>query len=81
MTKTIKRGSVEDWLDSIDTDSVDVRDGKYLRAIGAALDSREAADRQLEEAVSAARAAGESWQAIGVVLGTSKQAAHRKFAQ
>ncbi len=81
MANTVKRSSVEDWLDSIDPRSVEVRDGAHLRAIGAALEALEAAERQLETAVADAKEAGETWSAIGVVLGTSKQAAHRKFAR
>jgi DNA uptake protein ComE-like DNA-binding protein len=79
MMKATRRTSVEDWLDSIDPATVEMRDGSRLRAIGEALDALEAAERQLGMAVAAARNAGESWNAIGVVLGTSRQAAHRKF--
>jgi hypothetical protein len=32
-------------------------------------------------AVAAARKTGESWNAIGVALGTARQAAHRKFSR
>jgi hypothetical protein len=81
MTKTMKRQTVEDWLDSIDPAHVEVRDATHLRAIGEALDAVEAAERQLENAVAESRRAGDSWNAIAVVLGTSRQAAHRKFAR
>jgi dihydroxyacetone kinase len=80
MSKTVKSESVEEWLDSLDPAAMEVRDGVHLRAIGSALDAIKTAERQLETAVSEARQAGESWAAIGVVLGTSRQAAHRKFA-
>jgi heme oxygenase len=80
-TKTAEEQSVEEWLDSLDVNTIQMRDGKHLRAIGEALDAIEAAERQLEEAVAAAKAAGDSWGAIGMVLGTSRQAAHRKFAR
>jgi hypothetical protein len=78
---TANRQTPDEWLDSLDADPASFRDGRHLRAIGAALTAREAAERQLEDAIADARAAGDSWQAIGVVLGTSKQAAHRKFAR
>jgi dihydroxyacetone kinase len=81
VAKTMKVPSVEEWLDSIDVNAIEVRDAVHLRAIGAALDALEAAERQLEDAVAEARKAGDSWNAIGVVLGTSRQAAHRKFAR
>lgn len=84
MPKTAKRDTkvetVETWLDALDSDPANFRDGRHLRAIGAALTAREAAEQQLEAAIAEARAAGDSWETIGVVLGTSKQAAHRKFA-
>ena len=84
--KTLKKQSpeqqsVEDWLDSLDPAEMQVRDAVHLRAIGAALDAVEAAKRQLEDAVADAKKAGESWNAIGIVLGTSRQAAHRRFAK
>ena len=80
MTKATRSQSVEEWLDSLDPATTKFRDGVYLRAIGEALDAIEAAERQLEVAVAEAKRAGESWSAIGMVLGTSRQAAHRKFA-
>jgi len=81
MVKTVKKQSVEKWLDSLDPATMEVRDGAHLRAIGLALDAIEAAEHQLRVAVAEARKAGDSWDAIGVVLGTSRQAAHRKFAR
>ncbi len=81
MARTIKKQSVEEWLDSLDPATMELRDGVHLRAIGAALDALEAAERQLDVAVAEARKAGDSWNAIGVVLGTSRQAAHRKFSR
>lgn len=62
--------TVEEWLESLDVDTVNYRDGRYLRGLGAALTALEAAEQQLETAIAQARAAGDSWQAIGVVLGT-----------
>lgn len=81
MVDTVKKQSVEEWLDSIDPATIRARDARHLRAIGEALDALEAAERQLEDAVAEARKAGDSWNAIGLVLGTSRQAAHRKFAR
>ena len=57
-----------------------MRDGRHLRRIGAALTALEAAEEALRAAVAEAHDAGDSWAAIGAVLGTSRQAAHRKYA-
>ena len=81
MTKTIgKKTSAETWLDSLDPATTPARDGRHLREIGRALTALEQAETNLHAAVEAARAAGDSWEAIGLVLGTSRQGAHRKFA-
>ncbi|UFS59978.1 hypothetical protein [Subtercola endophyticus] len=71
----------EDWLDSLDPVTSRMTDGSNLRRIGEALTALEAAEQALDDAVSAAHAAGDSWQVISLVLGTSRQAAHRKFAK
>jgi hypothetical protein len=81
MTKTIgKKTTAETWLDSLDPATTPARDGRQLREIGRALTALEQAETDLHTAVEAARAAGDSWEAIGLVLGTSRQGAHRKFA-
>lgn len=51
----------------------------HLREVAAASEAVALAERRLREAVAAARAAGDSWTAIGMMLGTSKQNAYRKF--
>lgn len=81
MTGQNKTSSVEKWLDSIDPASNPGRSGRHLSAIGAALTARENAERDLQDAIREAHAAGDSWEAIGAVLGTSRQAAHRKYSQ
>lgn len=77
---TIKKNSIEAWLDEIDVDKSKMRDGRHLAKIGAALTAVERAEDELERAVAEARKAGDSWAAIGMVLGTSRQAAHKRFA-
>jgi len=57
----------------------DLKDARYLRAVAAAKTQLEAAEQALADAVCAARDAGDSWTMIGLMLGTSKQNAHRKF--
>lgn len=81
MTQQNETSSVEKWLDSIDMESDPGRSGRHLTAIGAALTAKDNAERDLQKAIREAHAAGDSWDAIGVVLGTSRQAAHRKYAQ
>jgi hypothetical protein len=57
----------------------DIRDARALRDIAAAFTRRAAADRQLADAVSVARAEGHSWAAIGAMLGTSGEAARQRY--
>lgn len=42
--------------------------------------ARAQSERQLVEAVTAARSKGMSWQRIGTILGTSAQAAQQRYA-
>lgn len=81
MSKTGNRESVEEWLESIDPEATPARDATHLRDVGKALSALEQAERDLRDAVQAAHDAGDSWAAISAVLGTSRQAAHRKFAK
>ena len=57
----------------------DVRDAGPLRAIHTAVSERAATERRLAEAVQAAREAGVSWAAIGGMLGTSGEAARKRY--
>jgi hypothetical protein len=50
---------------------------RLVRVVSALNDD---ASRSLRDSVSAARNAGVSWDAIGTVLGTSRQAAQQRFA-
>jgi hypothetical protein len=77
-TTTDHRDDVEDVIGTIDPATM--RDGATLRALAAARQHHDEAQTGLVEAVRAARAAGDSWTSIGVVLRTSRQAAHRKYA-
>lgn len=73
--------SIDDWIDDIGSEPQGPRDAGRLRAIGAALTELERAQANLERAIQTAKDAGESWSAIGVVLGTSRQAAHKRFSK
>ena len=50
-----------------------------LRAVLAARDRVARAQQELDEAVRAARASGRTWADVGRVLGTSRQAAFKRF--
>lgn len=73
--------TVDGWLDSLDPAATPAKDAVGLRAVGRALTELEAAEATLQRAVDEAHAGGDSWSAIAMVLGTSRQAAHRKFAR
>ncbi len=73
------RSDIDDFIDAIDPKTM--RDGKSLRAIAEALQLSQEADARLREAVGAARSAGDSWTMIGLMLGTSKQNAYRKYGK
>lgn len=50
-----------------------------LAAVRSALEARLAAEARLAGSVSAARAAGHSWELIGAALDMSRQAAWERF--
>jgi hypothetical protein len=52
----------------------------FLALVAAAHVGAEEADRLLHQAVLGARQAGHSWEAIGGLLGVSRQAAQQRFA-
>lgn len=58
----------------------DVRDAAPLHAIREAVSQRAATERRVAEAVAAAREAGVSWSAIGNMLGTSGEAARKRYS-
>lgn len=63
-----------------DHDPANVRDAEPLRALRDAVTERAATERRIAEAVTAARKAGVSWSAIGGMLGTSGEAARKRYA-
>lgn len=79
MPKTTDRADVEEWLDAMNLATTPTKDARHLRAVGEALTALEQAEIRLKQAIVDARDAGDSWTAIGTMLGTSRQAAHRKF--
>jgi len=80
--------SLQEILDHADEPSArftntepDVRDAAPLRAIRDAVTERAATERRLAEAVTAARTTGASWSAIGGMLGTSGEAARKRYGR
>lgn len=65
---------VDAWLDNLEVDPAKARDGRHMRRIAAAR-----TEAEVESAVAAARAAGDSWAMIGTALGISRQSASRRF--
>ena len=59
---------------------VDIRDAAPLHALREAVTERAATERRVAEAVAAAREAGVSWSAIGSMLGTSGEAARKRYS-
>lgn len=50
-----------------------------MSALAAAVEKRRKLDEQITEMVGKARAAGETWAAIGEQLGVTTQAAHQRY--
>lgn len=57
------------------------RVGDGLTSVAAAFERASAADDALRNAVDEARALGRTWQEIGDAIGTSRQAAYRRFGR
>jgi hypothetical protein len=56
-------------------------DAAALRDLRVAFQNRADAEKQLAEAVEAARTAGHSWASIGAMVGTSGEAARQRYGQ
>lgn len=57
----------------------DERDPASLKQLRDAVLARSDAERSIRDAVSAARSDGQSWAAIGSMLGTSGEAARQRY--
>lgn len=71
----------EAWLDSLDPETTSAENPTDLRRIGLALRALVEEQREVEEAVAAARVNGRSWGEIGLVLGISRQAARERYGE
>ena len=81
MTNTKTEHGLEDFLDQIEPASADARDASHIRRIIAANEALGAAQADLNAAVLAARRAGDTWDAIGVALGITRQGAYQRFGK
>ena len=78
---TTNSNDLKRTLDDLDPSTVASRDAVHFRRIMAAADGVGRADRELRDAVRAAREAGDSWLSIGMALGVTKQAAQKRFGR
>ncbi|MFD4422025.1 hypothetical protein ACFWN7_11050 [Agromyces sp. NPDC058484] len=79
--KTTNPNDVEKWLDELNSADIEWKDGAHLREVVAARVALDDAERALRSAIRKAHDNGNSWAAIGMMLGISRQAAHRKYAE
>lgn len=79
--KELERAATEAeaWLDSLDPATTPAENPSDLRRIGLALRGLADEQREVDEAVAAARENGRSWGEIGLVLGISRQAARERY--
>lgn len=79
MKMRLKNRKDDTGLDAVAPERL--RDASHFRRIIEARKGLDAAERELRDAVAAARDAGDSWTVIGAALGTSKQAASQRFGR
>lgn len=78
---TTTTGTTDHGLDDLDPATTPARDAVHFRRMIAARTALDAADRELHEAVAAARAAGDSWTIVGAALDITRQAAQQRFGR
>lgn len=78
MTK-LKADPDHTGLDQVNVSTHRGRDAASFRRIIAARQNLSAAERELRDAVDAAREAGDSWTVIGAALDITRQAAQQRF--
>jgi len=81
MTLKNARDINQTGLDAIDPKTHPARDASHFRRIVAARKHLEAAERELRDAVAAARGAGDSWTVIGTAMDTTRQGAYQRFGR
>ncbi len=79
--KTKRKNADATGLDALAPSEVQARDALNFRKIIAARKKMAEAERELRDAVQAARDAGDSWTVIGAALDTTRQAAFQRFGK
>jgi len=79
-TRQERAANLERWADDVDASDLREVDTDALRQIAELVDQRRHVEDELDAAVRAARCAQRTWSEIGAMLGVTKQAAQRKYA-
>ena len=66
-------------LEELQPRTEDIRDARTLRKLRQAVLKRAAAESEIAELVTVARAEGQAWSVIGAMLGTSGEAARQRY--
>lgn len=74
-----RAAALEAWAERVAPGDLVEAETAILRTIAELALRRDELDARLAEAVSAARTQQRTWAEIGIMLGVSKQAAHRKY--
>jgi hypothetical protein len=80
MTRADRAAVLEAWADSVDSSDLTEADRAVARTIADLAAARLRIEEELLNQVRSARSQGRSWSQIGAMLGVSKQAAQRKYA-
>ncbi len=79
-TRQERAANLERWADDVASGDLRAVDTDALRQIAELVDQRRHVEDELDAAVRAARSAHRPWSEIGAMLGVTKQAAQRKYA-
>lgn len=80
MTRSRRARSLEAWAERVDAADLVPAAASTMETIAELAGERIRIEDELLDAVSRARRLGHSWAQIGAMLGVSKQAAQRKYA-
>ncbi len=80
-SRAAKAARLERWAEEVSSEELVSVDTDVLRHLAQLADERTSLERELREAVIAARRSDRTWSEIGAMLGVSKQAAQRKYGR